>query len=99
MSIPEILDELKRLLPGDVPPVMAISYGCQIARCGMYGAHPVHKMGYNGDVGTTEEDLWPVGGSYVFPTGIDIKMSGKGAVVSGLCSGVFRGWEEPSCIL
>ena len=44
MSIPEILDELKRLLPGDVPPVMAISYGCQIARCGMYGAHPVHKM-------------------------------------------------------
>lgn len=36
---------------------------------GLVAGHtPFSKIGYNGDVGTNEEDIWTVGGKYVFPT-------------------------------
>lgn len=36
---------------------------------GLVAGHtPFSKLGYNSDVGTSEEDIWTVGGKYVFPT-------------------------------
>lgn len=32
------------------------------------------KIGFNPDIGTSEEDLWSAGGSYVFPTTADAQM-------------------------
>jgi hypothetical protein len=42
----------------------------ELVSCGGYGTYNtvVHKMGYNAQIsGTTEEDIWTQGGSYVFP--------------------------------
>jgi hypothetical protein len=45
----------------------SVPYLYDIAEGNIPGHEAWSKTGYNGDVGTTEEDMWPVGGSYVFP--------------------------------
>ena len=50
-----------------IQPIMPVS---DMIACGMYGTANkiVHKMGYNPSLsGTTQEDVWGAGGSYVFP--------------------------------
>ena len=49
------------------PRVSSMPYLYDVAEGNVAGHTPWSKIGYNGDVGTTEEDLWTVGGSYVFP--------------------------------
>jgi hypothetical protein len=39
----------------------------QIAQGTLHHIAPWAKIGYNPDIGTSEEDLWAVGGSYTFP--------------------------------
>jgi len=53
---------------GNKPRVSAMPYLYDIAE-GNVANHDVFRiLGYNGDVGATAEDLWEVGGAYVFPT-------------------------------
>jgi hypothetical protein len=48
--------------------VTATPYLYEIAKGNVAGHIPWTKIGFSAAVGTTESDLWPVGGSYVFPT-------------------------------
>lgn len=41
--------------------------GYDIIEGNISGRTPVTKMGFNGDIDAAEEDLWAVGGTYVFP--------------------------------
>ena len=51
------------------PRVSAMPYAYDIAE-GTISAHDYFRaLGYNSAVGAAEEDLWEVGGSYVFPAG------------------------------
>jgi hypothetical protein len=50
------------------PRVSSMPYLYDIAEGNVSGHTSFTKLGYNGDVGTTEEDVWTQGGVYVFPT-------------------------------
>jgi hypothetical protein len=52
---------------GKNPMYPVMPYGTAIARGYVEGHTSLFKTGYNPDVDATEEDLWSVGGSYVFP--------------------------------
>jgi hypothetical protein len=47
---------------------MGIDFGNAISRGYVYGHTRFSKNGYNMDVDDTEEDIWMVGGTYVWPT-------------------------------
>lgn len=47
--------------------VMSTDYLYQIAEGNLPNHESFAKLGYNGDVGTSEEDIWGIGGTYVFP--------------------------------
>jgi len=49
--------------------VSSMPYLYDIAEGNVPNHAPWSKLGHNGDVGTTEEDVWTVGGAYVFPAG------------------------------
>lgn len=51
------------------PRVSSMPYLYDIAEGNVPGHTGWGKIGFNGDVGTTEEDVWTIGGSYVFPAG------------------------------
>lgn len=48
--------------------VSSMSYLQEIAEGNIANHHILNVLGYNDSVGNTEEDLWEVGGSYVFPS-------------------------------
>lgn len=50
------------------PRVSAMSYPYDIAEGSVTGHTLFAKLGYNADVGATEEDIWTVGGTYSFPS-------------------------------
>jgi hypothetical protein len=55
------------------------SYYEKLARSQAVGATPWSKIGFNGDVGTSYETLWTVGGIYVYPTtGIPMEVVSTG---------------------
>ncbi len=47
--------------------VSSTPYLFQIAEGNIPGHRSFAKLGYNNDVGTSEEDIWGIGGTYVFP--------------------------------
>lgn len=49
--------------------VQSIPYLYDVAKGHVAGATPFTKLGFNGDVDNAEEDVWTIGGKYVFPTG------------------------------
>jgi len=49
------------------PRVSAMPYLYDIAQGFIPGHTSFAKLGFNGDVGTSEEDIWGIGGTYVFP--------------------------------
>lgn len=49
------------------PRVSSMPYLYDIGEGNVADHTPWSKMGYNGDCGNTEEDLWSVGGAYVWP--------------------------------
>lgn len=49
------------------PRVSSMPYLYDIAEGNVPGHAGWSKIGFNGDIGTAEEDLWTAGGSYVFP--------------------------------
>lgn len=55
--------DIKRIAVGNNRPFLY-----DVAMGNITGASPVLVMGYNGDVDNTREDLWPVGGTYIFPS-------------------------------
>lgn len=52
---------------GGSPSVVAQDYLLSMAEGDIAGHTPFSKLGYNDDVGSTEEDIWVLGGTYVFP--------------------------------
>lgn len=48
--------------------VNATSYGYDVAEGNIAGHTPFFKTGFNADVDAAEEDMWVVGGMYVFPS-------------------------------
>ena len=50
------------------PRVSSMPYLYDIAEGNVSGHVPWSKIGFNGDIGVVEEDLWTVGGSFVPPT-------------------------------
>ena len=52
---------------GNKPRVSSMPYLYDIAEGNVEDHNVFRILGYNGAVGTTEEDLWSVGGGYVFP--------------------------------
>jgi len=50
------------------PRVSSMPYLYDIAEGNVTGHTAWSKIGFNGAIGTTEEDIWVVGGSYVWPT-------------------------------
>jgi len=48
--------------------VSAMPYLYDIAEGNVSGHTLFAKLGYNADVGATEEDIWTIGGQYVFPS-------------------------------
>jgi hypothetical protein len=68
-----ILDSLTGTYKGlrfnaDAPQVCAQDYLQAIGEGDVSGHAPFTKMGFNSDIDDNEEDIWEVGGSYVFPT-------------------------------
>jgi hypothetical protein len=51
------------------PRVSSMPYTCDIAEGNVSGHQAWSKIGYNGAIGATEEEMWPVSGVYVFPAG------------------------------
>jgi hypothetical protein len=51
------------------PRFSSMPYSYDVAEGNLSGHSGWYKIGYNPDVGTSEEDLWAVGGSFVAPTG------------------------------
>lgn len=49
------------------PRVSSMPYLYDIAEGNVAGHTAFAKLGFNGDVGTSEEDIWGIGGTYVFP--------------------------------
>lgn len=49
------------------PRFSSMPYLYDIAEGNVTGHTSFAKLGYNGDVGTSEEDIWGIGGTYVFP--------------------------------
>jgi hypothetical protein len=49
------------------PRVSAMPYLYDIAELNVSGHYEFEQLGYNGDIDITEEDVWPTGGTYVFP--------------------------------
>lgn len=47
--------------------VGSVPYGYDVAEGNIANHTPFFKTGFNGDVDATEEDMWGVGGKYVFP--------------------------------
>ena len=65
---------------GNKPRVSAMPYTYDIAEGNIPGHQAFRVIGYNGDVGSTQEDLWEAGGLYVFPTGgIQMEVIGNAA--------------------
>lgn len=50
------------------PRISSMPYLYDIVEGNVADHTPFTKLGFNGDVGTTEEDVWTQGGVYVFPT-------------------------------
>lgn len=50
------------------PRISAMPYLYDIAEGNVTNHASWSKIGFNGDIGTTEEDIWVVGGSYVWPS-------------------------------
>jgi hypothetical protein len=50
------------------PRVSTMPYLYDIAEGNVTGHTSFAKLGHNGDVGTSEEDIWGIGGVYVYPT-------------------------------
>lgn len=50
------------------PRVSAMPYLYDVAEGNVADHTPWSKIGFNGDIGTSEEDLWTAGGTYVWPT-------------------------------
>jgi hypothetical protein len=53
---------------GDAPQICSQDYLYAVAEGDIADHDGWTKLGYNGDLGAAEEDLWAVGGSYVAPT-------------------------------
>lgn len=56
------------------PRVASTPYGYDVAEGNVPGHTPFFKSGYNGDIDAVEEDIWVVGGTYVFPATSGIRM-------------------------
>lgn len=65
---------LSKTLVDGKPRVSAMPYLYDIAEGNVAGHSSWNKIGFNGDVGTTEEDIWTVGGVYAFPPAGGIQM-------------------------
>jgi hypothetical protein len=71
---------------GGDPCVASHDYLYQMSQGNVPGHSPWFKLGYNPDVGTTEEDIWPVGGIYV-PPSAEMQMRVLGANASDTSAG------------
>lgn len=61
------LDSLPCKYADGKPRVSAVDYLHDIAEGNVAGHTPWSKIGYNGDVDVESEDMWAVGGRYIFP--------------------------------